>query len=208
MSDEPQKPKRRYKARARKLVLTGPLLHQLTTLAEIQCTQKEAAGVLGVSHRLLVQFLSEQPEAREAWDRGRGFGHVSLRRLLWKQAQADPAQARFLGKHWLKMDGKSPQRAADNDRPAPSQEENMARILELLAIAREGRNRGTADNPTDATAACSASVGARDWDPDLSAAISSPLQQDDFLSSLVSEAEMDFQALQSWLDNGPDWDDA
>ena len=77
------------------------MLHQLAALAEIQCTQREAARVLGVSPRLLGQFLAEHPDAREAWQRGKSLGRVSLRRLLWRQAQVDPAQARFLAKSWL-----------------------------------------------------------------------------------------------------------
>ena len=34
------------------------------------------------------------------------YERASLRRLLWRQAQNDPAQARFLAKdtRWLKMD--------------------------------------------------------------------------------------------------------
>ena len=102
----------------------------------MQSTQKEAATALGVSPRLLVQFLAEHPEAREAWDRGRALGRFSLRRLLWKQAKRDPAQARFLGKHWLKMDGKPPHRATASDPSMESPEENMTRIHELLAEAR------------------------------------------------------------------------
>lgn len=141
---EPPKPKRRYKARAKKLVLSGELLRQLTVLAQLQCTQKEAAEVLAVSPRLLAQFLAEHPEAREAWNRGRGIGHVSLRRLLWKQAQVDPTQARFLGKHWLDMGGKPRQRTDDEDKPVVSDEERIARILELQAkvLAKAGDPTG------------------------------------------------------------------
>ena len=71
--------------------MAEPLLRQLTVLAEIQCTQKELLG----------SFLAENPDAREAWQRGKSLGRVSLRRLLWRQARLTPAQARFLAKSWL-----------------------------------------------------------------------------------------------------------
>jgi hypothetical protein len=131
-----QEGSRRYKARPRKLVLGGPLLHQLTALGEIQCTQKEAARVLGVSPRLLGQFLAEHPDAREAWQRGKSSGRVSLRRLLWRQAQVDPAQARFLAKSWL--DDGDDQEDTNSTIPVLTDEERKARILELLAKVRLG----------------------------------------------------------------------
>ena len=136
-----QKSKRSYTPRAKKLVLTEPLLRQLMAFAQIQCTQKEASKVLGVSHRLLVQFLADHPEAREAWDRGRSLGHVSLRRLLWRQAQHNSAQARFLGKHWLGMDVKTRQAITDTTPSVLSDDENVARIHELIAEARRRSNR-------------------------------------------------------------------
>ena len=123
------------------LVLADPLLRQLTAFAQIQCTQKEASKVLGVSHRLLVQFLADHPEAREAWDRGRSLGHVSLRRLLWRQAQQNSAQARFLGKHWLGMDVKPRQAITVTSPSVLSDDENIARIHELMAEARRRSNR-------------------------------------------------------------------
>ena len=144
------KPKRRYKTRAKKLVLGDGLLRQLTALAQLQCTQKEAARVLRVSHRLLVQFLADHAEARQAWDRGRSLGHVSLRRLLWRQAQHNAAQARFLGKHWLGMDGKPRHHTTDDAPPVLSDEENTARIHELLAEARRRSNLATDHKPPDA----------------------------------------------------------
>jgi hypothetical protein len=76
------KPKRRYKARATKLVLGDELLRQLTALAQLQCTQKETPRVLSVSHRPLVQFLADHAEARQAWDRGRSLGHVDAPPVL------------------------------------------------------------------------------------------------------------------------------
>ena len=90
-----------------------------------------------------MQFLAEHAEARQAWDRGRSLGHVSLRRLLWRQAQHNPAQARFLGKHWLGMDGKTGQAKTDDVPPVLSDEENTARIHELLAEARRRSNPAT-----------------------------------------------------------------
>ena len=82
-------------------------------------------------------------EGRQAWDRGRSLGHVSLRRLLWRQAQHNPAQARFLGKHWLGMDGKPDHHTTEDAPPVLSREENVARIHELLAEARRRSNPAT-----------------------------------------------------------------
>jgi hypothetical protein len=190
------KPKRRYKARAKKLVLGDGLLRQLTALAQLQCTQKEAARVLRVSHRLLVQFLADHAEARQAWDRGRSLGHVSLRRLLWRQAQHNPAQARFLGKHWLDMDGKPRHHTTEDAPPVLSDEENTARIHELLAEARRGSNRTTDHKLPDSAAS---TIPPGDLSGDLSDVLKDLQLPDDLLDSLdhcdwdLSEAIQDLQ---------------
>ena len=53
---------------------------------------------MGVAYQTFVNFLARYPEARAAWEDGKQYGRASLRRLLWRQAQNDPAQARFLAK--------------------------------------------------------------------------------------------------------------
>jgi hypothetical protein len=184
------KPKRRYQARAKKLILGDELLRQLTTLAQLQCTQKEAARVLCVSHRLLVQFLAEQTEARAAWDRGRALGHVSLRRLLWRQAQHNSAQARFLGKHWLGMDGKPRHDTTEDAPPVLSPEENIARIHELLAEARRRSNRATDHKLPDSAASA---IPPGDLADDLSDALQDLQLPDEVLDSELAKAIEDLQ---------------
>lgn len=92
-----------------KLILDEKTLNQITALAQIMCTQKEAAAVLGVAPSTFEHFLTLNPEARDAWYDGKGQGRASLRRILWKQAQEDPSQARFLAKdrRWLAVEDKS-----------------------------------------------------------------------------------------------------
>ena len=80
--------------------------------------------------------IAPRGDAREAWKRGKSSGRVSLRRLLWRQAQVDPAQARFLAKSWLE-DGDD-QEDTSNNPAVLTDEERIARILELLAKVRPG----------------------------------------------------------------------
>lgn len=98
-----------YKKPRAKLQVNEETLNRLTALAQIMCTQKEAAAVMGVSASTLEKFISQNAEAQEAWHSGKYQGRASLRRLLWKQAQTDANQARFLAKdkRWLDMNEKS-----------------------------------------------------------------------------------------------------
>ena len=92
---------RRYKARPRKLVLGGPCCVDLQDFAEIRgyAAGSRLAGPWCLAW-LLGQFLAEHADAVEP-GRDKGLGRVSLVGLLWRQAQVDPAQARFLAKSWL-----------------------------------------------------------------------------------------------------------
>lgn len=137
----------RYK-RKTKLEPTDETFSQITALAQIQCTQKEAAAVMGVAHSTFEYFLAEYPEAREAWRDGKQTGRASLRRLLWKQAQTDPSQARFLAKdrRWLQMEDKS---LEVNVTVSPlSMEERQSKVLELQAkVISDGRSLVPVKNP-------------------------------------------------------------
>ena len=98
----------KYKRR-HKLEPDDATFAQIAALAQIQCTQKEAAAVLGVAHSTFEYFLAQNEDAKAAWFDGKQTGRASLRRLLWKQAQTDEAQARFLAKdkRWLQMEDTS-----------------------------------------------------------------------------------------------------
>lgn len=70
------------------LVADESTLRQLRTLAAIQCTQKEAAGVMGVSENSLCTFLGPTGSkiARESWEVGRQNGRASIRRKQYEMA--------------------------------------------------------------------------------------------------------------------------
>jgi hypothetical protein len=81
------KPKNRG-GRPRALVADEKTLRQLRRLASIQCTQKEAAGVLGVSENSICTFLGPTGSkiARESWEAGRQGGRASVRRKQYEMA--------------------------------------------------------------------------------------------------------------------------
>jgi hypothetical protein len=125
--------------RKRFLELDEETLDKIQAVARLQCTQKEAAGVLGCSASTLEQFIQANPAAREAWWTGRQEGRYSLRRLLWKQAESDSKVAMFLAKdtRWLGMQEKAAQVTnIDNRQIIIADEENTQRIRELVRKAK------------------------------------------------------------------------
>ncbi|MHC2552348.1 hypothetical protein [Bradyrhizobium elkanii] len=88
-------------ARKTKLQPDEDTLRALSELAKLFCTQDEAAGVLGVSRRTLVSFLSEHEVARDAWDDGQQRAKVSLRRKQMALADKNAPASIFLGKNYL-----------------------------------------------------------------------------------------------------------
>ncbi len=70
-------------------------------LAKIQCTQGEAAAVLGVNRNTFISFLKRNPEARDKWDNGLESGRASLRRNQFKLSETNAAMAIWLGKQYL-----------------------------------------------------------------------------------------------------------
>jgi hypothetical protein len=59
-----------YARKTRKLQADQRTLSMISILARIQCTQREAADVLGVGESTLPVFLKTTPPAREAWELG------------------------------------------------------------------------------------------------------------------------------------------
>jgi hypothetical protein len=88
-----------------KLAPDKKTLGVLGQLARIQCTEREAAAVLGISQTLLNRHFNKNKRANEfalAWDDGQAKGHMSLRRLQWRLAnKGNAALAIWLGKQWL-----------------------------------------------------------------------------------------------------------
>lgn len=73
----------------------------------MQCTQREAAAVLGVHPDTFGRFLRREEKARAAWDDGLEVGKVSLRRYQYKMAENNPTMAIWLGKQWLAQTDKN-----------------------------------------------------------------------------------------------------
>jgi hypothetical protein len=80
---------------------------ELEKLARLQCTEAEVAAFFQCSERTVIRYLNNRkfPEYREAWERGRALGRMSLRRLQWQHANGKGASAVqmtiHLSKHWL-----------------------------------------------------------------------------------------------------------
>jgi hypothetical protein len=84
-----------------KLQPDAKTLELLEGMGKIQCTTKEAACVLKVAETTFLRFISEHPEAKEAFEMGKGSGLHSLRRTQFKLAENNAAMAIFLGKNYL-----------------------------------------------------------------------------------------------------------
>ena len=84
-----------------KLQCNAAILKRIRGLAGIQCTQKEAATVLGVCSETLRSFFDRHKKAQEAWEFGRDIGKASMRRFQIKQAEHNPTMAIWLGKQYL-----------------------------------------------------------------------------------------------------------
>ena len=83
------------------LECTDETLKQISSLSRMQCSQKEAAAVMGVHRETFAKFLDRHQRARDAWEDGQETGRVSLRRYQYKMAEHNPTMAIWLGKNWL-----------------------------------------------------------------------------------------------------------
>jgi hypothetical protein len=108
---EQQEPKSRSRnpdGRPTILQPTEDTFKQINGLARIQCTQREAAAVLGVHRETFAKFLDTHEKAREAWEDGGETGKASLRRHQFKSAESGNATMQiWLGKQWLDQKDKS-----------------------------------------------------------------------------------------------------
>lgn len=82
-------------------------IKQIHGLARIQCTQREAAAVLGVHVDTFSDFLRAHEKALLAWEDGRETGLASLRRNQFKTAETNPTMQIWLGKQYLDQHDKS-----------------------------------------------------------------------------------------------------
>lgn len=70
-------------------------------LAKIQCTQQEAAAVLGITKQTFISLMKRDPIVREKWENGLKSGKASLRRNQFKMSERNAAMAIWLGKQYL-----------------------------------------------------------------------------------------------------------
>lgn len=86
-----------------KLNPTEETLRELRGLGRLHCTQKEGAAFFEVSEPTFNKFLTDHPQAREAFEIGKGQGKISLRRRQWKTAEGNPTMQIWLGKQHLEQ---------------------------------------------------------------------------------------------------------
>src|SRR5487761_1631007 len=77
---------------------------QLAKLGALHATVEQAAGWFGVSKRTMIEKLKND-DLREAFERGKQKGKLSLKQLQWRHANGTGSSAVnmtiHLSKHWL-----------------------------------------------------------------------------------------------------------
>jgi hypothetical protein len=77
-------------------------LHLVEDLGKIQSTHSELAAVLNASVATVERRLRDDPEFREAYEKGLEHGKSSLRRIQWKNAlSGNTTMQIWLGKQYL-----------------------------------------------------------------------------------------------------------
>lgn len=104
-------------------------------LAKIQCTQREAAAVLGVHHHTFLALLKRSAEARLRWENGLESGKASLRRNQFKLSETNAVMAIWLGKQYLGQ--REPVRYEEEHPEVPMGKKEQAQI------AAETAHRGS-----------------------------------------------------------------
>lgn len=94
-------------------------LAELEKLAQLGCTQDEAAAWFGVSRQTLSTRMTKA-EYRDIWDRGQGKAKISLRRHQFKLAEKNATMAIFLGKNMLGQTDKQEHIHTDPDGGPPT----------------------------------------------------------------------------------------
>lgn len=125
---------------------TEETLKQITGLARMQCTQREAAAVLGVHPDTFGRFLRREEKARAAWDDGLEVGKVSLRRYQYKMAENNPTMAIWLGKQWLEQTDKT-ENTLQGPNGGPVEMSLLLGKLTQSVCPTEERNGGDDETP-------------------------------------------------------------
>lgn len=142
---ESDKPKNRG-GRPPKLQADQGTLKNLGGLGAIQATTRECAAFLDVSEPTFIKFLSDRPEAREAYEHGKQRGLTSLRRSQFRLAEKNAAMAIFLGKNYLGQSDKQDHQHSGPD-GGPIQ---FANLTEAEIDARLAALTGGAEPPSAA----------------------------------------------------------
>lgn len=143
MSEEKPKKERKKVGRKIALIEDDNTLKRIKALANIQCSQAEAAGAMLVTESTFHLFLKRNIKAQEAWQLGRDEGKASLRRIQWKQAARSTTMAIWLGKQWLGQKDKT-LIGGDPGAPPVGIEHSMEQGLTALLIAAR-REHGKED---------------------------------------------------------------
>ena len=83
-------------------VSDADMMRQLEACGKMQCTQPEAAAILGVSLATFENFLGSNKKARDVWDAAQSVGRASVRRQQFKlMNDGNATMAIWLGKQYL-----------------------------------------------------------------------------------------------------------
>lgn len=148
-SDEAEEPKpeKDVGGRPNKLKPDEETLKQISGLARIQCTQREAAAVLGVHVDTFRAFLNQHEKAMEAWEDGPAVGKASLRREQYKTAQNGNATMQiWLGKQWLEQTDKT-ENTLQGPNGGPVEMSLLLGKLTQSVCPTEERNGGDDETP-------------------------------------------------------------
>jgi len=70
-------------------------------IARLQCTRAEAAAFLGIRVSSFDRLLRNNERVKDAWERGKQMGRISLRRKQHRLAAVNAPMSIFLGKNYL-----------------------------------------------------------------------------------------------------------
>lgn len=109
-------------------------LDELTKLCALQCTQADIASWFGVSRPTIERRVAEDPEFREAMERGYARGRISLRRRQIQRAEAGgDVMLIWLGKQYLGQTDRVESRISGAD--------GGPLTIEIVRVSVDGVNR-------------------------------------------------------------------
>jgi hypothetical protein len=125
---------------------TQDKLRELSELARLQCTQQEAARVLGCAYRTMDNILKQDTLQRQIWEEGQAVGKKSLRRAQYEKAvkHANVIIQIWLGKQWL---GQRDQVVQEIEVKGDSAKAELRALLD--AMAKRAAEMDDHGKPTD-----------------------------------------------------------